>query len=315
MNADTSMETRRLVARLRFRHLQLLVDLQRGGSLRAAAAMHNLTQPALSKALHEIEGAFGFALFVRSARGLAPTPRGEVAIRGAALLLQELAHVGAEASAEPTLTLLRIGAPPFVAQGYLPETLKRLFASNVVRVQLIEERVPLLVQSLLEGRLDALVTSYPTEMSEAAGQQLHYERLFDADFAVIAPFGHPLARARKVDWQRLATEPWIMPAASSMVRRMMEEVFRREGVVAPLPVIESTSPVTNVRLVAAGLGLSVVPGAVLRAAQGAGAVKQVRVQPPVPSNPVALIYRAAPRNPRVVLLRQVLGLPSVATTG
>ena len=309
MNTDNSMQARRLVARLRFRHLQLLVDLKRCGSLRAAAAVHNLTQPALSKALQEIEGAFGFSLFVRSARGLTPTLRGAVAIRGASLLLQELAHVGAEASVEPAHTVLRIGAPPFVSQGYLPATLKRLFAGNQVRVQLVEERVPLLMQSLLEGRLDALVTSYPTEMPEVAGQQLHCERLFDADFVVIAPIGHPLARARKVDWHRLSTERWIMPAASSMVRRMMEEVFRREGMVAPIPVIESTNPVTNLQLVAAGLGLCAAPGAVLRAAQGAGAVKQVRVQPPVPSNPVALIYRAVPRNPRVALLRQALELP------
>ncbi|RZL88036.1 MAG: LysR family transcriptional regulator [Variovorax sp.] len=309
MNTEASLEARRLVARLRFRHLLLLIELQRGGSLRAAAAVLNLTQPALSKALGEVEAAFGFALFTRSARGLAPTPRGEIAIRGAAFLLEELAHVGAEASAEPAVTVLRIGAPPFVAQGYLPEVFARLIGPEArVRVQLLEERVPLLVQSLLEGRLDALITSYPTEMPEAAGQPLHYEKLFDADFAVIAPPAHPLARARRVDWQRLSKERWIMPAPSSMVRRMMEEVFRREGVMAPVPVIESTSPVTNLRLVAAGLGLSAVPDATLRSAQAIGSVKRVRVHPPIPPGPVALIHRAAPGNPRLALLREALGL-------
>ena len=94
-----------------------------------------------------------------------------------------------------------------------------------------------------------------------------------------------------------------------MVRRMMEEVFRREGVVAPLPVIESTSPVTNVQLVAAGLGVSAVPGATLRAGHGAGLVKRVRVHPPIPPNPVALIYRAGPEDPRLTTLRHALGLP------
>ncbi|MBB3180456.1 LysR family transcriptional regulator [Variovorax sp. Sphag1AA] len=309
LDLATSPEIRRLVGRLRFRHLQLLMELQRGGSLRAAASVLNLTQPALSKALGEVESAFGFPLFTRSARGLAPTPRGEIAIRGAVLLLEELAHLGAEASAEPAVTVLRVGAPPFVAQGYLPEVFSRLLGeASRVRVQLQEERVPLLVHSLTEGRLDALITSYPTEMPEAAGRSLHYEKLFDAGFAVIAPPGHLLGRARRVDWQRLAREQWIMPAPTSMVRRMMEEVFRREGLIAPVPVIESTSPVTNVRLVAAGLGLSAVPESTLRSTQGTHPVARVRVHPAIPPGPVALIHRAGPDNPRLALLRGALGL-------
>ena len=69
-----------------------------------------------------------------------------------------------------------------------------------------------------------------------------------------------------------------MPARTSMVRRMMEEVFRREGVVPPQPVIESTSPFTHLRLVAAGLGLSAVPESTLRSAPAIGQVKRVRAR-------------------------------------
>ena len=309
-SSERSGQARGPIAGLRLRPLHLRVELQRGGSLRAAAAVLNLTQPALSKSLGEVEASFGFALFTRSARGLATTPRGEIVVRGAAMLLQELAHLGAEASAEPAVTLLRIGAPPFVAQGYLPEVFARLVGEQArVRVQLMEERVPLLVQALLEGRLDALVTSYPTEMPEAAGQPLHYERLFDADFTVIAPPGHPLGRARRVDWPRLCRERWIMPAPTSMVRRMMDEVFRSAGLMAPVPVVESTSPVTNLRLVAAGLGLSAVPASTLDSAGGSGVVR-VGVDPPFPAGPVALIHRTGTDNPRLGLLRQALGLPA-----
>lgn len=299
---------RRLIARLRFRHLHLLLELHRGGSLRAAASVLNLTQPALSKALAEIEGTFGFALFTRSARGMAPTPRGEIAIRGASLLLAELAHVGVEASAEPATTLLRIGAPPFVALAYLPEVLSKLLSGGRIRVLLMEDRVPLLVQSLLNGELDALVTSLPAQMLEAAEQRLHYEKLFEADFAVIAPPEHPLGRACIVDWQRLSRERWIMPMGTSMVRHLIDDVFRREGLIAPSPVIESTNPVTNLHLVASGLGISAVPGATLRIAGAAGLVQRLRAEPPIPSAPVALIHRSKPLNPRVTLLRSALGL-------
>lgn len=309
MKTRATFEPRHLVARLRFRHLQLLVELRKGGSLRAAAIVLNLTQPALSKALSEVEGAFGFPLFVRGARGLTPTPRGEIAIRGAALLLEELAHVGAEASADPAETVVRIGAPPFLAQAYLPAVLVRLVQGNArVRVQLAEERVPLLLQLLLDGRLDALITSYPTELPEAAGQALHYEKMFDTEFTVIAPPDHPLVSVRRVSWQRLAKESWVMPAPNSMIHRTMEEVFSREGVLMPVPVIESTSPVTNLRLVAAGMGLSAVPTTTVRVALALGEVKRVRAHPAIPPAPVALIHRSTPENPRLVLLRHALGL-------
>ena len=304
----TSRQTAQLVSRLRFRHLQLMTELKRGGSLRAAAQVLNLTQPALSKALGEIESAFGFALFTRTARGVTPTASGEVAIRGAALLLQELAHVREEAAAGgSTAAIVRIGAPPFVAQGYLPPVLLRLCRRDPpVRVHLLEERVPVLMQALVAGEVDALVTSYPAQMPQAGAVALVYEKLFDAEFHIIAPPGHPLARARQVDWQRLALEPWVMPAQASMVRRVIEECFMRAGAVAPVPVVESTSPVTNVQLVAAGLGLSATPAATARHAISLGQVKRVRAVPPIAPGPVALIYRAGVENPRVMLLREAL---------
>jgi DNA-binding transcriptional LysR family regulator len=299
-----------LVARLRFRHLRLITELQRDGSLRAAAQTLNLTQPAVSKALGEIESAFGFALFIRTARGVTPTAQGAIAIRGAALLLQELAHLRSEAQAgEHAAAIIRIGAPPFVAQGYLPKVLARLAQRDPpVRVHLLEERVPVLIQALLQGEVDALVTSHPMQMPEAGPAALRFERLFEVEFSVIAPPGHPLTRARRVDWQQLAREPWVMPAKTSMARRVIEESFMRAGAVPPQPVVESTSPVTNVQLVAAGAGLSIAPTTTSRHAQSLGQVKSLKVSPAIPASPVELIFRGAVANPRVELLREALGL-------
>ena len=303
-------DTERLVTRLRFRHLRLISELRRGGSLRAAAQALNLTQPALSKALGELEGAFGFALFTRTARGVTPTAQGEVAVRGAEVLLAELAHLRVEVAAGiSVVAVVRVGAPPFVAQGYLPAVLARLVQRDPpVRVQLLEERVPLLLEALAAGRLDALVTSYPAQMPELGGVQLQFEKLFDAEFFVIAPPGHPVTRARQVDWQRLAAEPWVMPAPSSMLRRLIDQGFLQAGLVPPVPVVESTSPVTNVQLVAAGIGLSAAPAATVRHELAIGRIKRVRVAPAIAPGPVALIWRAGVANPRVALLREGLGL-------
>ena len=306
----TLSDTARLVSRLRFRHLQLIASLAEGGSLRAAAQTLNLTQPALSKALGELERAFGFLLFTRSSRGLTPTAQGAVAARGANMLLHELSHLHGEAAgADRATAVVRIGAPPFAAQGYLPAVLAKLVhRTPPVRVQLLEERVPLLLDALAQGQVDALVTSYPAQMPTHAGVRLQFEKLFDAEFAVIAPPDHALARARKVTWAQLALEAWVMPARTSMLRRVLDEGFLREAVAPPEPVVESTSPVTNVQMVAAGIGLSAAPLGTARQALAAGTVKAVRASPALSTSPVALVWRADVPNPRLAVLREALGL-------
>lgn len=298
-----STDAARLATRLRFRHLQLLLALQQGGSLRAAAQAMNLTQPALSKALGEIESAFGVPLFERTARGLTPTARGQVALHGAALLLAELGHVQQEVVAAEPAVSLRVGAPPFVAQGYLPPVLARLARANL-HVALVEERVPALLQLLAAGDLDALVTSYPAQMPEGLGNELEYQKLFDTAFEVIAAPSHPLARQRKVGWAALAAANWVMPARSAMIRRQLEECFQREGFTAPAPLLESTSPVTNIELVAQGMAIGVVPATALRHAEDR--VVRLAVAPSLPLAPVALMWRAGPRNERVEALRSAL---------
>jgi len=297
----------RLAARLRFRHLQLLLALEREGSLRGAAQGMNLTQPALSKALAEIESAFGVPLFERNARGLKPTPRGRVALQGAALLLAQLGQVQQELSAAAPALLLRVGAPPFVAHGYLPPVLARLTtATPPVQVVLLEERVPMLLRALAAGEVDALVSSHPARMPDDLGAELAFEKLFDADFEVIAPPGHALARSRRVGWAQLARERWVLPGRDSMLRRVLDECFLRAGAAGPAPMVESTSPVTNVEMVAQGLGLGAAPAPAAQPAVAQGRVARLRVSPAMPPAPVALITRAGPRNARVDALRSAL---------
>lgn len=306
------MEPDHLVAKLRFRHLRLLKEVHATGSLRAAGHSLNLTQPAISKALTEIEGAFGFPLFVRTARGLTPTEQGSVVLRGATLLLEELHHLRAEAAAVDRFTAqVRIGAPPFLAQTYMPDVIARLVKQeSPVRVQLLEDRVPALIEALGRGELDALVTTFPLQMLESDAEAFEYVKLFEVQFAVVASPRHPLVRARRVQWARLAQESWVMPVQGSMGRKLIEDCFTHAGVPMPVPVIESTSPTTSVQFVGAGLGIGIVPDVALlhHSALRAGAVKQIRVTPEPPASVVALIVRKGPGNSRVALLKKALEL-------
>jgi DNA-binding transcriptional LysR family regulator len=232
-------------------------------------------------------------------------------LRGAALLLEELGHLRADAqTADRYAAKIRIGAPPFLAQTYLRGVVEKLVNhARPMRVQLLEERVPALLHALDLGEIDALISTFPLQMLGSGAAAFQYVKLFEVQFAVIAAASHPLVRARRVDWASLARERWVMPAEGSMGRKLIEDCFTHAGLPAPLPVVESTSPTTGVQFVASGLGIGIVPDmALIRdTVAPAGAVKQIRAHPEPPSSVVALITRKGPSNPRVDLLREALG--------
>jgi DNA-binding transcriptional LysR family regulator len=304
-----------LLARLRFRHLQLVAEVERTGSLSRAAEVLSLTQPALSKALKEIEDMLGFAIFHRGPRGLQKTAQGVVVVHGASLLLREMLHVHAEAQAAgadgSVAAVLRLGTSAFLAVGLLPPVVAMLTSLQpplVVRMR--EDNVPRLFESLLAGELDALVTLYnPDVMASTVGREVRFEKLSEEHYVVIAPPGHRLARARSVSWQALSEAPWVLTRKPSLARVLVEDSFRREGVTPPAPRCETDGPVTAARMVAAGVGLSSVPESTAQDLLKTKAVRLIKVQVPQASATLGLVYRTASvDHPRIVLLRRALNI-------
>lgn len=304
-----------LLARLRFRHLQLVTEVERAGSLSGAAEALNLTQPALSKALKEVEDMLGFRVFDRGPRGLQKTVQGEVVVNGAALLLRELLHLQEEAkvagSAGDVSAVLRLGTSAFLAVGLLPPVIARLTALEPpLSIRLREGTVPALFESLLAGDLDALVSLYNSDvMASTARRDVRFEKIAEEAYVVIAPPGHRLTRLRKVSWQMLGEERWVLTIRPSLARIYLEDSFRRHGVVPPSPICETDGPLTATRMVAAGVGLSSVPESTAFEAVRGKLVSLVRVESPPPKATLGLVYRSASEpHPRIAALRRALNL-------
>ena len=304
-----------LLARLRFRHLQLIAEVERTGSLSRAAEALSLTQPALSKALKEVEGMLGFEIFHRGTRGLQKTEQGIIVVNGAMLLIRELIHLQAEAEVAGgdggLAAVLRLGTSAFLAVGLLPPVIAKLTAlAPPLAVWLREDTVPRLFDALLAGELDALVTLYNTDvMAGTAGREVRFEKISDEAYVVIAPPGHRLARARAVSWESLAEAKWVFTRKPSLARVFVEDSFRRHGVAPPAPLCETDGPVTAARLVAAGVGLSSGQESTARDALKNKTVSLVKMLSPQPSATLGLVYRlATSEHPRIALLRQALPL-------
>lgn len=278
----------------------------------------SLTQPALSRMLSEIESIFNAPLFERTSRGLIATAKGEAAIRGAGQLLEELARVQQEvALGFEAVTVIKLGAPHFVAHGYLPPVIKSLCDSTPrVHVQLLEGAVPRLFDALSNGEVDALISTYSARSSDETTVPLVYEQLFDSEYTVIGPTTGPLARIRsRIELVDLVSHPWILPSRTSMLRKEVDLAFQHAGLTPPAATVESNHPVTNVELVARGLGLGLVPTHVVKAYASQRSVRRLHVMPSIATGPVALIYRAGDAGQRVNVLRTALELRGCALSG
>lgn len=224
-----------LVARLRFKHLALVESLGTLRSIRKTANASHMSEPAVSKALAEIETSFGFALFERSPSGVVPTKRGEAVIEGARLLLNSLRHVRLTAAGVEGRQVLRIGVVPFLALTILPNVLQAISSrSPMTEVDLREGSVPQLLHMLNDGKVDAVLASIPQELvARDSGESLSQRLLYTDTLAIIAPKGHPLGGARGITWKHLEGERWILPPSPSALETAVSNAFVSQGLVPP----------------------------------------------------------------------------------
>ncbi|MEI7444530.1 MAG: LysR family transcriptional regulator [Burkholderiales bacterium] len=291
-----------LVSRLRFKHLALVEALEAEGSIRKAARRLHVSEPAVSKALAEIEESFGFALFERSAAGVDPTARGEAVVEGARLLLNALRNVRHTAAQAERRWTLRLGAAPFVGLTLLPALLHALRReADDVNVTVREGPGPEMLRALVDGEIDAMLMSMSQDVAKAQrAATLVYVPIATVQLSIIVCGAHRLARRRKVSWSELADESWILPPAPSVVETAIRTVFLAQGVVPPEPRIRTASPPTNLALVAAGLGVGAVPTPVVEAVGVRGTIVRLPVSPMVPLPPVSLVYHSAAADSRAI---------------
>lgn len=150
--------------RLRLRHLQLILAVWEHGSLRRASDEIGMTQPAATKALHELEDLLGVTLFERHARGIDPTIFGEAVIRYARVVFADLGTLREELVAieSGNVGAVRLGAVMAPSPDLLTTTivaLKEAHPKLHITVQIDTSDV--LVQALQEDQLDLVVGRVP----------------------------------------------------------------------------------------------------------------------------------------------------------
>lgn len=253
---------------------------------RACERLH-MSQPALSLAIKSLEESLGGRLLARTTREVRLTPEGAELLPQALQLLADWENVRERLRQRFTLQRGRvtIAAMPSFAANVLPGMLReyRDHHSNLeVTVQdVVQEQVLELVES---GRVELGFGFEP----EARGL-FAFASLFVDHFMAIVPADSPLADTGTVSWTQLLSHDFITLQRPSSMRRLLEELLAAKGL--ELRIAHECHQLATVgQLVAAGLGVSVVPSLCERQMAALG-IRCLRVQRPSIHQAVGLITR------------------------
>jgi DNA-binding transcriptional LysR family regulator len=238
------MEPHLLDGRLKMRHLVLVDALTEQGSLVGAASQLHVTQPALTRALRELEEILGVTLYERGPRGAIPTLYGAAFTEHARAVLAQLAqagrHVAELASAERGT--VAVGTHLAGSNLLLPRAIAALKAEHPRVTVVIREGTPeALLADLDAGRVD-LVVGRITGTADPATTRSTV--LYDEPIRLVARVGHPAGAAAGLTIADLLAYPWILPGPQTALRHELEQVFARHDLPLPENRIESTSILT-----------------------------------------------------------------------
>ena len=226
--------------RIRLRHLHTFVAVAQQGTLGRAAETLNLSQPALSKTLNELEQLTGTRLFERGRLGAQLTLVGEQFLTHAVKVLDALNSAGQALNRKEGLNndIVRIGALPTAALGILPTVIGPFHKQQKdITLQVATMNNTMLLAGLKSGEIDIGIgrMSDPELMSG-----LHYELLFLESLKLVVRPGHPLLQ-ETVTLSRVMEWPVVVSPKGTVPRQNAEALLQSQGCKMPAGCIETLS--------------------------------------------------------------------------
>jgi DNA-binding transcriptional LysR family regulator len=280
----------RVGRRLKLRDLHILLTVVQRGSMAKAAAELAISQPAVSKAIADMEHTLGLRLLDRGRNGIEPTAYGRALARRGLAVFDELKHGVEELAflADPTAGELRIGSTESVAAGLLPAVIER-FSREHPRVHLdVAQAVisTLHYRELRERSIDLLLGRIPTPFAE---DDLETDIVYDDQVVVVAGRQSKWARARRLKLADLAGEAWILPPADTLPGSLAAELFRAGGAELPSAPVTTLSMHLCCRLAATGGFVTTLPTSVLRFGGRDLSLKVLPIRLPLQPRPVGIV--------------------------
>ncbi|EKG7394399.1 LysR family transcriptional regulator [Salmonella enterica] len=226
--------------RIRLRHLHTFVAVAQQGTLGRAAETLNLSQPALSKTLNELEQLTGTRLFERGRLGAQITVPGEQFLTHAVKVLDALNTAGQALNRkeDASADVVRVGALPTAALGILPAAIGRFHQQQKsTSLQVATMNNTMLLAGLKSGEIDLGIgrMSDPELMGG-----LNYELLFLESLKLVVRPGHPLLQ-ETITLSRVMEWPVVVSPKGTVPRQNAEALLQSQGCKMPAGCIETLS--------------------------------------------------------------------------
>ncbi|MGV8936588.1 MAG: LysR family transcriptional regulator [Allorhizobium sp.] len=284
--------TEPLSSRLQTKHFALIKAVSDLGQLSLAASALGITQPAASRMLGEIERLTATPIFIRTPKGMEPTPVGGALARRAQNLLEEFREAAREVDAikRGLSGTVRVGAVTGGAVGFLVpaiHALKAEAATADVHVDVAASGA--LLNDLVNGQVDFILGRIPSG-TDARQFDILNARIEEVDLLVHQ--SHPLAAAVNLAFADLVHFSWVMQAPGAPVREAVESVFIEAGAPIPSNIVNTTSLLVMIAMMASSNAIAAMSSEVsdLLCRQGTGpGLKRLDINRPIIVAPYHLI--------------------------
>jgi DNA-binding transcriptional LysR family regulator len=287
--------------------LQVLREVVALESFSAAADALSYSQSAVSQAIATLEGELGAPLIERDRRGVRPTAAGAALARHAEGILarMEAAETEVTAIAGGRGGRLRVASFPSAGATLMPQAVTAFTASHPgVEITMAEGEPEEIAPRLRAGEFD-LVLLYEFEgVGERLGAGMRRFELLDDPLHLALPEAHPLARRREVKLDQLSGESWIQTSVATPCARHVVRSCHAAGF-EPRVAFESDDYQTVQGLVAAGVGVALIPQLALSAVRPDIHVRALHPRSPV-RKVLAATRRGAPVTPAVATMLDTL---------
>ncbi len=241
---------------VKFHQIRAFVEVARQGSIRGASRVLNLSQPALTKSIKELEEGVAAQLFIRRSKGVALTECGESFYQHASLILEELRSAQEDILQRQGKLAgqVNIGMGASVARLLMPAVITRFHQQHPqVKVRIMEGQLVSMINELRQGELDFTINTY---YQGPYDHEFTFEKLFEKPFAIFCRAGHPALGTTSIS--ELLKYSWTMPTPRGSYYKQLEEVFNKSAQVPNIGVICETFS-SSISLVAQSDFLSILP--------------------------------------------------------
>jgi LysR family transcriptional regulator, hydrogen peroxide-inducible genes activator len=257
----------------------------------SAASDLGVSQSTLSQALSTLETGLGVQLIERSTRRVFLTVEGRQLLPRAQAVIEAVAEFTAAAagSSDPLQGSMRLGLIPTIAPYVLPTLLAGLaHRLPALALRVIEDQTERLLAALREGALDAVLIALPAESSGVTEISI-----YDEDFVLALPPGHPLSGKRRVQPAALAHLPLLLLEEGNCLRDQALDFCHRAGVRPELANTRAATLATAVQCVTGGLGVTLIPQSAVPVEAARSRLGLAHFAAPRPGRRVGLVFRSS----------------------